>query len=138
VKISARVENSRGNHQVTLHTGEKAHSIDIPPKSNGPGSSANGGELLFLALATCYCNDLYREAAKRGMHVESVEVQVDGDFSTDGAPATNVSYRAKVKADAIEEEIRELMTATDCLTEIQNTLRVGTPVTLSQIEVERV
>jgi organic hydroperoxide reductase OsmC/OhrA len=137
VKISARVENSRGNHQVTLQTGEKAHSINIPPKSNGHGSSANGGELLFLALATCYCNDLYREAGKRGIHVESVEVQVEGNFDAEGMPATNVSYQAEVKADATEEEIRELMTATDRLTEIQNTLRVGTPVTLSRIEAVR-
>jgi hypothetical protein len=35
--------------------------------NDGGGSSANGGELLCLALATCYCNDVYREAKKRGI-----------------------------------------------------------------------
>jgi uncharacterized OsmC-like protein len=29
---------------------------------------------LFLALASCYCNDIYREAAKRNIKVERVEV----------------------------------------------------------------
>ncbi len=50
-------------------------------KENGYGSSASGGELLFLALATCYCNDIYREAAKKNIKVESVEVDVEGDFA---------------------------------------------------------
>ena len=55
------------------------------------------GELLFLALATCYCNDIYREA-----------------------------------------DIRTLMQHTDQVAEIQNSLRVVTPVRLSQIDVQTV
>jgi organic hydroperoxide reductase OsmC/OhrA len=134
VKISARVQNSEGQHHVTLRTDENVHAIAIPPKPTGFGSSANGGELLFLALATCYCNDIYREAAKRGIRVERVEVEVEGDFGAEGASAMNVSYRAQVAAQASPEEIRALMNHTDQVAEIQNTLRVGTPVTLSGIE----
>jgi uncharacterized OsmC-like protein len=112
--------------------------MDIAPKASGFGSSVNGGELLFLALATCYCNDIYREAAKRGIEVERVEVDVDGQFGTEGEPATHVAYRARVVAHADEAEIRELMRQTDTLAEIQNTLRVQTPVTLERIEAVRV
>jgi len=135
MKISAKVENSKGNHQVTLQTNDNVHSIVIPPKSNGYGSSANGGELLFLALASCYCNDIYREAAKRNIKVERVEVSVEGDFGAEGEHATNVTYQAKVFAQATEEEIREMMEFTDTVAEIQNTLRIGTPVVLTEIEV---
>ncbi len=71
MKIISRVENSQGRHEVTLRTNDAVHSLSIPPRSTGFGSSANGGELLFLALATCYCNDIYREAAKLGMKVEA-------------------------------------------------------------------
>ena len=138
MKITAKVENSKDTHQVTLQTGDNAHSIVIPPKSTGYGSSANGGELLFLALASCYCNDIYREAAKRNIKVERVEVNVEGDFGTEGEHAKNVTYQAKVFAQASEEEIREMMKFTDTVAEIQNTLRVVTPVTLSQIEVVKV
>jgi hypothetical protein len=46
-----------------------------------------------------------------------------------------VSYRAKVTAQASEAEIRELINHTDRMAEIQNTLRVETPVTLRGIEV---
>ena len=134
MKIKARIQNSRNDHQVTLQTEKNVHSIDIPPKASGFGSSANGGELLLLAVATCYCNDIYREAAKRNIKVERVEVEVDGDFGAEGEPAKNVVYRAKVAAQASEEDIRELMHFTDTVAEIHNTFRVETPVTLSQIE----
>lgn len=135
MKISAHVENSQNLHQVTLTTNGNSHSISIPPKSSGLGSSANGGELLFLALATCYCNDIYREAAKRNIQVEKVEVEVNGDFGAEGEGATNVTYKAKVHAKGSEAEIRALMEYTDTVAEIQNTLRMGTPVKLSDIEV---
>ena len=135
MKISARVQNSAGQHHVSLQTNDNVHTLTIPPKATGFGSSANGGELLFLALATCYCNDVYREAAKRNLNVEQVEVEVSGDFGAEGEPARNVTYRAKVTAHASEADIRELMIHTDRVTEIQNTLRTATPVTLSDIEV---
>ena len=135
MKINARIQNSKDNHQVTLQTGENVHSINIPPKASGFGSSANGGELLLLAVATCYCNDIYREAAKRNIQVELVEVEVDGALGAEGEPAKNVVYRAKVEAHASEEEIQELMLFTDTVAEIHNTFRVETPVALIQIEV---
>jgi uncharacterized OsmC-like protein len=138
MKISARVENSKDKHQVTLQTNDNVHSIVIPPKPTGYGSSANGGELLFLALASCYCNDLYREAAKRNIQVERVEVEVQGDFGAEGEPAKNVTYRAKVYASVSEEEIRELMNFTDTVAEIQNSLRTETPVVLTEIEVVKI
>lgn len=134
MRVSAQVQNSYGKHQVTLATNDNAHSIVIPPKPSGFGSSTNGGELLFLALATCYCNDIYREAAKRGIKVEQVAVEVDGQFGAEGEAVTKVTYRAKVIAHAAEAEIRELMQHTDAVAEIQNTLRGQTLVTLEHIE----
>ena len=138
MKITAKVENSKDNHQVTLQTNDNAHSIVIPSKPTGYGSSANGGELLFLALATCYCNDIYREAAKRNINVERLEVNVEGEFGAEGEPTKHVTYQARVFAHATEDEIREMMEFTDTVAEIQNTLRIGTPVLLSQIDVVRV
>jgi len=137
MKISAHVNNKEGQHQVTLDTNGRTHTLTIPPKATGFGSSVNGGELLFLALATCYCNDLYREAAKRGLSVSGVEVEVEGDFGADGEPARNVTYRVKVVSSESEAALRELMQHTDQMTEIQNTLRSGTQVQLSEVAVMR-
>jgi len=129
MNFSAYIQNSKANHQVMLKVGDKEHTISIAPRETG-GSSVSGGELLFLAIATCFCNDIYREAGKRGIKVESVEVEVDGDFQAEGKPATNVVYRAKVKADASEDTVRDLMRHTDTVAEIHNSLRVQTTVQL--------
>ena len=138
MKIIARVQNSRGKNDVILQTNADVHSLTIPPKSTGLGSHANGGELMFLALATCYCNDIYREAEERGIKVAAVEVTVEGDFGGQGEPATNVSYNARVSARATEDDIRDLMKHTDTVAEIQNTLRSGTAVALGRIEAKSV
>ena len=131
MKFSAKVQNDSGYHQVILKVGEKEQTLSIAPKPTG-GSSVTGGEPLFLALATCFCNDIYREAAKRGINVKGVEVKVSGDFEAEGRPASNIVYHAKVDADASDEKIQELIKYTDSVAEVQNTLRVGIPVTLAR------
>lgn len=124
MRITAQIKNSQGQHSVVLRTNEYEHAITIPPKANGFGSSANGGELLFLAMATCYCNDIYREAQQRNIRVRSVQVEVEGEFDgVPGHPAENVVYHATVEAEASEQAILELMAHTDRVAEIQNSLR---------------
>ncbi len=135
IKIGARLQNSQGNQHVILRTDDRVQGVDIPTRESGFGSSVSGGELLFLAIATCYCNDIYREAAKRGITIESVEVDVEGEFGDEGVPARNVVYRARVVAAASDDEIRTLMRVTDHMAEIQNSLRVETPVVLDSIQV---
>jgi len=126
--IEAHIENERQRHAIELRTDGSRHSIAVAPRSSGFGSSANGGELLCLALATCYCNDLYREAEKRNIAVVRVEVDAYAEFGAAGEPATRLRYRATVAARATESEIRELMVHTDRVAEIQSTLRKGTDV----------
>jgi hypothetical protein len=70
--------------------------------------------------------------------VERVEVEVNGDFDAEGEPARNVTYQARVFAQAGEEEIREIMRFTDTVAEIQNTMRTVTPIVLTRIEVVRI
>ena len=91
MKIAARISNTISGHEV--ETDGRKQSIAIAPKNTGRGSSLNGGELLFAALATCFCNDLYREAGKRGIEVQSVNVEVTGTFGNPGEPARDISYR---------------------------------------------
>ena len=80
MRITARVRNAAGGHEVVVATGGAKKTVAIAAKAAGRGSAINGGELLLLALATCYCNDLFREAGKRGLPLDSVEVEVDGDL----------------------------------------------------------
>jgi uncharacterized OsmC-like protein len=134
-RFRAILTNQPGVNEVSLQVNQQLHSLAIPPKVEGAGSSISGGELLLLALATCYGNDIYREAARRGIPVERVEVDVECDFEREGGPASNVSYTARVQADASHDEILDLMQHTDRVAEIHNTLRSATPVTLKSFEV---
>jgi len=136
MKIRAKINNSQAKQEVALETDGEQHALSIAPKSKGSGSSINGGELLCLALASCYCNDLYREAAKLEIHVSSVEVEVEGEFGGEGEPANSLTYRAKIKAAEDKDRLQDLMRVTDLKAEIQNTLRAGVPVTLGRMEID--
>ena len=39
--------------------------VDRPAEAGGGGVGFNGGELLYLAVAGCISNDLFREAPRR-------------------------------------------------------------------------
>jgi organic hydroperoxide reductase OsmC/OhrA len=134
VVISATVDNRLNHHGVVLTTGGNDHAIDVPPRSSGYGSTANGGELLCLALATCYCNDIYREAAKRSIEVVEVKVTANAEFASEGMPASRVAYHASVRARATERAIRDLIVHTDRVAEVQNTVRLGIPVVLESFD----
>lgn len=130
MKITAQLNNSFNSHQVTVKTGDIEKQLPIAGNAKGYGSSVNGGELLMTALATCFCNDIYREAEKKGIAITSVQVEVSGEFNKVGEAGTNFIYFAKVDGNASKEELTALITHTDSVSEIQNTLRKGVAVTL--------
>jgi len=123
VRISATVRNSGDAHEVAVSMQGIARALEVPAKSGGRGSAVNGGEFLMLALATCYCNDIYREAQRLGIGVEGVEVEASADFDGIGLAASNVTYRARVKSPAPKERIEQLLRETDAVAEIHNTVR---------------
>jgi dienelactone hydrolase len=79
-QLNEQLDHTGVQHEIVTYLGAPRsflarRYVEFAEASSGLGSSANGGELLFLVLATCYCNDVYREAAKRGIRAESAEVQ---------------------------------------------------------------
>lgn len=123
MKISASITNSGASHTVAVSTQGKAQSLAVPAKSSGGGSAVNGGEFLMLALATCYCNDLYREAARMGLAIDGVEVEASAEFSGVGLAASDVTYSARVQSSEPVERIEQLLRETDAVAEIHNTVR---------------
>lgn len=128
--ISALVKNALGSLDVNVATGGSAKGLPVPCRQGGFGSSINGGEFLMLALATCYCNDLYREAARLGISIESCEVEASADFEGVGLAAANIQYRARVVSGASDAEVTQLLGETDAVAEVHNTLRAGAVVRL--------
>lgn len=131
MQISARLSSRAGQLRTEVQTNGTARTLTLPPKPNGQGAGTNGGELLLLALAACFCNDLYREAAKRGLTLTSVAVECHGEFGAEGEPGRQFRYRAQVQAEgASPADIEALIRHTDQVAEVHNTLRQGLAVTL--------
>lgn len=135
MKVAARVRNSASLHEATVATdGNTPRDLAIPARGDGRGSSANGGELLMLALATCYCNDLHREAARLGLVLDEVEVEASAEFDGIGLAARDIRYRARIVSQAPDAAISALLDATDAVAEIHNTVRAGRDVVREEWE----
>ena len=128
MQISATVRSAAAAHEVSVRTDGGTRALAIPPKPTGRGSAVNGGEFLMLALATCYCNDLYREAERLQIPLEAVEVEASASFPGIGLAATDIRYRARIASSAPDAAIAELLRRTDAVAEVHNTLRAGVPV----------
>lgn len=109
--------------------------VDRPVQAGGGGLGFNGGQLLYLAVAGCVSNDLFREADAAGISLHRVVVRVTGDFAGDPAVSTPISYSVEVSGDAPEERLRELVAYVDRVAEIPNSLRGGTAVRLDATSV---
>lgn len=122
------VAHAGGQHHASVQTGDVRQPVAVPVKPQGTGSAVNGGEFLMLALATCYCNDLYREAARLGIALQAVEVEAEAAFTGIGLAARDVRYRARVRSDATAERVEQLLRETDAVAEVHNSLRAGVQV----------
>jgi uncharacterized OsmC-like protein len=101
---------------------------DRPSAAGGGGLGFNGGQLLYLSIAACWSNDLYREAATMGIELDGVEITVDGDFPARGSGSTPISVDVTVRSSAPEERIRELIAEVERIAEIPRAIRDATPI----------
>ena len=106
--------------------------VDRPVEAGGGGKGFNGGQLLYLAIAGCVSNDLFREAPGFGATLESVRVTVDGDFAGDPAVSRPITYNVELRGSG---DLEKLARAVDSIAEIPNTLRQGTDVALGEIRI---
>jgi putative redox protein len=104
--------------------------VDRPDGAGGRGLGFNGGQLLYLAVAGCVSNDLYREARAAGISLTSARVVVEGDFGGDPPVSEEIVYRVEIDGDASAEELERLVRRVDEIAEIPNSLRRGTRVEL--------
>ena len=104
---------------------------DRPTTTGGGGLGFNGGQLLYLSIAACWSNDLYREAATMGIELDGVEITVDGDFPSRGSGSTPIKVDVVVRSVAPEERVRQLMAEVERIAEIPRAIRDATPIEVS-------
>ena len=121
-----------GNHNRTTITGfygakqEIAHKqtfelhADEPPILAGNDDGANPVEHLLNALASCVTTSMVAHAAVRGIHIEELESELEGDIDLRGflglsedVPKgyTDIRVKFKVKADVDNMERLKRLTA---------------------------
>jgi uncharacterized OsmC-like protein len=69
--------------------------VDRPVEVGGGGLGFNGGQLLYLAVAGCVSNDLFREARAAGITLTHVRVRVRGDFTGDPPVSEAIEYHKR-------------------------------------------
>jgi uncharacterized OsmC-like protein len=141
-----------GNHNCTTITGfygakqEIAHRqrftlhADEPPILAGHDTGANPVEHLLNALAACVTTSMVAHAAVRGIHIEALESELEGDIDLNGFLGldsevakgfTEIRIRFAVRTDAGNlEQLRQLT----AFSPVFNTITQGANV---DIRVER-
>jgi len=112
MNITAKFVSIDHDRKISISREGKTQEVTNLILPTGVALGTAGAEYLLLALVTCYSSNLYREADKRGIGVEQLEVEVEGRFGVEG----------------------ELVNYVDRMAEIHNTLRLGLPVTLNRVE----
>lgn len=114
---------------------------DEPPVLLGHDHGANAVELLLAALGFCYSVGYAANAAARGIELEEMEYEVEGDIdlrnflgiSDEERPGlTQIRARARVKAPAASrEELEELCAYVQRTSPVRDVLANGVPVETS-------
>lgn len=138
MQVRATLSNTVTGHSLITTSANDEHPLAIDAKTDARGSTVNGGELLCAAIATCFCNDLFREAPTYDIEVIDVTVRARAEFGGPGDPARHIGYMVEVTAVGEENAIRDLVRHTDSVAEIHNTLRLGLPVLLEDVQVRSI
>ena len=128
--IEVETQNVDGKVTALGSAGPFSLVVDRPAEGGGGGLGFNGGQLLYLAVAGCISNDLFRDARAAGIELSQVRVKVRGDFVGEPAVSEEIRYEVEVAGDAPEEQLRALIDRVDEIAEIPNSLRQGTHVSL--------
>jgi uncharacterized OsmC-like protein len=136
----ATVDTFHGTCQEMEHKTPFVMHADEPPVLLGEDNGANPVEFVLAGLSGCMTTTLAYHAAGRGLSLESIESQYEGDIDLHGLldldPNVRSGYREirvkfKVKGDADEATIQELVRKSPVYDTLANPVRI-------KIEVEKV
>ncbi len=128
-----------GAKQEMTHKQEFELHADEPPILAGGDEGANPVEHLLNALASCVTTSLVAHAAVQGIHIESLESELEGDIDLRGflglapdVPKGYTNIRVKFKVNTDSENVKKLKKLAS-FSPVYNTLINGTKV---DIEIE--
>src|SRR5690606_30609679 len=103
------------NQEMEHQTAFELHA-DEPPLLAGEDSAPNPVEHLLIALAGCLTTSMVAHAAARGIEIEALESEVEGDIDLNGFLGLSdvpkgyqeIRVRFTVRSDADIDELRQL------------------------------
>jgi len=133
------ISNFYGAKQENSHKQPFELHADEPPILAGEDQGANPVEHLLNALAGCLTTALVAHAAVRGIHIEELESEIEGDLDINGylglskeVPKEYTDIRVKFKVKADVDNMERLKRLAE-FSPVYNTLINGTKVDI-QIE----
>ena len=136
----ATVDEFYGTCQEMEHKQPFTMHADEPAVLLGEDRAANAPELVLAGLSACLTGTLAYHSAGRGLNIESIESEYEGDIDLHGFlgldPSVRPGYREirvkfRVKGDADEATIRELLGKSPVYDTLANPVKI-------KIEVEKV
>ncbi len=136
----ATINDFYGTCQEMKHKQSFTMHADEPAVLLGQDNGANPVEFVLAGLSGCMTTTLAYHAASRGLNIESIKSEYEGDIDLQGLldldPNVRPGYREirvkfKVKGDADEATIRELLHKSLVYDTLANPVRI-------KIEVEKV
>jgi uncharacterized OsmC-like protein len=136
----ATVDTFYGTCQEMEHKAPFVMHADEPAVLLGEDNGANPVEFVLAGLSGCMTTTLAYHAAGRGLNIESIESQYEGDIDLHGLldldPNVRSGYREirvkfKVKGDADEATIQELVRKSPVYDTLANPVKI-------KVEVEKV
>lgn len=138
-----RVESFHAAKQEMQHKATYEAQADEPPILAGEDSAANPVEHLLMALASCVTTAMVAHAATRGIDIDELESEIEGDIDLNGYLGLSddvpkgyqqirVRFRARSNADA--DELRRLAEFSPVFNTILNGARVTIDVEKRPVE----
>ena len=136
----ATIDSFYGTCQEMEHKQPYVMHADEPPVLLGQDNGANPVEFVLAGLSGCMTTTLAYHSAKRGINIESIESEYEGDIDLQGLldldPKVRPGYREirvkfRVKSDADEATIQELVRKSPVYDTISHPVKI-------KIEVEKV
>jgi uncharacterized OsmC-like protein len=129
----ATVDSFYGTCQEMAHEEPFVMHADEPAVLLGQDQGANPVEFVLAGLSGCMTTTLAYHAAGRGLNIESIESEFEGDIDLHGLldldPAVRSGYREirvkfRVKGDADEATIHELLRKSPVFDTLANPVRI--------------
>jgi len=136
----SEVKGFHGCGQEMQHSAAFTMTADEPDVLLGTDKGANPVEYLLHALAACVTTSMMYHAAARGIAVEQVESSLEGDIDLRGFlgidPTVrngfqNIRMTVRIKANATDEQLRQLSCLGPTFSPVYDSITRGVPVTVS-------